>query len=692
MRYLSSFFACVLFVAMATMPSAQQAPGAKPVFRSGRDLVSVDVVVRDKNGEVVRGLTAADFEIREDGRPEQVLTVSFQQIDAKPAAPGAAPALLGGLQSQLVENRAAAPVAANERPVDFSPQALAGHRLLALVFDTSSMQPDDVQRAVDAANKYVDQQMSEADLVAVVTVGSTLQVLTDFTPDRDKLASALAQLAYTDGTSTVAPTPSTAASDEAELAATDDTSSDTAELDLFNNDIRLRALKALAEALGSVEQKKAVVYFSGGMQRSGQDNQVELRSAVNAAVRSNVSIYPVDTAGLQAIVPGGDARQASGRGVSLFSGRGVANQFDRLSQSQDTLTTLAGDTGGQAFTDTNDFGEVFARVQRDTSAYYLIGYSSSNNLKDGRFRRIQVRVKRDGVKVEARAGYYAERDFSHTSRGDRETQLQNELFAAVSSTDLPVLVGSAWFRLATDRYYVPIGVAVPGSAVRVSGGAAKASLDVLGMVRDEQGRPVGRFRQTLQLPTSADAKESTFSGKQILYTSGVTLPPGHFSVKAVVRENSTGLVGSFEAPLMIPELKQQPLKVSSVVLSTQTSPANGRSENPLLHDNVELLPNLTHVVSRDQQLSFYYEVYDPALESAAPSVRTSLAFYRGKVKVFETQSVQRTAVDIEGRHAMAFRLELPAQQFTPGLYTCQVNIIDEVAGRFGFPRLQMYVR
>src|SRR5207249_3454351 len=117
--------------------------------------------------------------------------------------------------------------------------------------------------------------------------------------------------------------------------------------------------------------------------------------------------------------------------------------------------------------DSNDFGEAFARVQRDMSAYYLLGYSTDNLAKDGRFRRIRVRVKKaiPGAKIEARGGYYADRDFAHTVRTDRETQLQEQLFAAVSATDLPVLVNTSYFRLAADRYYVPISMAVPGSAV-----------------------------------------------------------------------------------------------------------------------------------------------------------------------------------------------------------------------------------
>jgi VWFA-related protein len=687
--------AAAIVLAGTIVAGAQQ----RPVFRSGRDAISVDVIVRDRSGAVVRGLTAADFEIREDGQPQQIVSFSFEEITSNPV-PGVETAdLLADVEARMADTtgRTAQPAASTSGPAAVAPapmtsDMLAGRRLLTLVFDVSSMQPEDVQRAVDSARKYVDEQMSAADLVAVATIGSTLNVLTDFTADRMKVALALGTLAYTDGTATEAPAASTTAADEEAAAAPDETeSAEAAELDMFNNDVRLRALKTLAEALGAIEQKKAILYFSAGMQRSGQDNQVELRSAINAAVRANVAVYSIDTRGLQAVVPGGDARQASGRGTSMFSGRGVQQQFARLDSSQDTLTSLAADTGGRAFTDSNDFGEAFARVQRDMSAYYLLGYSSTNAAKDGRFRRIRVRVKRDGLRVEARAGYYAERDFTHTSRTDRETQLQEQMFAAVSATDLPVMVTGGWFRLSPDKYYVPVALTVPGSAVPVASDKDLVSLDVLGLVRDERNFPVGRFRETLKLPPGTGR---TLAGKQILYQSGVTLPPGRFSVKVVVRENTTGLVGSFEAPFVVPELKQAAMKVSSIVLSTQLQPAaKGRTDNPLVRDGVQLLPNLTHVVGRDQKLFFYYEVYDPAQAAGSPpQLRTSLAFYRGKVKVFETPIVERTTIDVPDRRAALFQFEVPAGSFTPGVYTCQINIIDAVSGKFEFPRMLFVVR
>jgi hypothetical protein len=179
---------------------------------------------------------------------------------------------------------------------------------------------------------------------------------------------ALAHFTAVNGVAFETPAAETAATDEAGGA-----TGGSAEYDVFNNDTRLRAIKTLADALATVEQKKAILYFSSGMARSGSDNQVELRTAISAAVRANVSLYPVDTRGLQAVVPGGDATRASGFGTGAFSGRSVRGQFDQLQASQETLQTLASDTGGKAFTDSNDFSSAFTQVIRDTSAYYLLG-------------------------------------------------------------------------------------------------------------------------------------------------------------------------------------------------------------------------------------------------------------------------------------------------------------------------------
>jgi VWFA-related protein len=670
MRPLALAAAAVLLAPPVVHLSAQQTP--VPAFRSNVSVVVVDVVVRDRSGAIVRGLTAGDFEVREDNRPQEIRSFDFEEVTTAAPASAPVPALLANAIVAAPATPATTPASAAAPAPPLRREDLAGRRLIVLLFDLSSMQPDELERAGDAAVEYVDQQMTSADLVAVATIDTTLDVLADFTADRAAVKQALARFTSVDGVAFETPAAETAATDEAGGAAAAGT-----EYDAFNNDARLRAIKTLADALAPVEQKKAILYFSSGLARSGGDNQVELRTAISAAVRANVSLYPVDTRGLQAVVPGGDATRASSFSRGAFSGRSLNRQFDQLQASQETLQTLASDTGGKAFTDSNGFGDAFTQVIRDTSAYYLIGYSSGNEVRDGRFRRISVRVKRPDLRVEHRAGYYAERDFAHTGRQDRERELQEQLASPLSSTDIPVFVSAGFYRLAADRYYVPLSVVIPTSG----------AFDVLGAVRDEQGRPVGRIRQTLNV---ADG-----GSRQVLYQTGLALPPGRFSAKVVVRENVNGAVGSFETSVFVPDLRRAPLKVSSVTLSTQLRPAQGRQrgDNPLVRDGVEMLPSLTHVVDRAQKMYFYYEVYEPEAPSGGTSsIKTSLAFYRGAVKVFETPLVERTGLDAVERRAAIFQFEVPASGFQPGLYTCQVNIIDDVAGRFVFPRLAVYVR
>ena len=678
-----------------------------PRFESSASVtvVSVDVVVRDSSGNVVRGLTAKDFVVSEDGKPQRIDTFSFQEISA--AAPGTPDIqLLDGLEDKVRAEAARAVSATPDATATPAPEAdaasLLNRRMLTIVFDVSSMQPDDVQRAVDDARDWVGEKMTAADLVAIITIGSRLTVLTDFTSSREDALVALQALAYNEGTE-VNPEAIVTAATEAEAdAASAEESSTTTEADAFqefNNDVRLRALKTLCQELTPIQQKKALMYFSAGMSRGGDDNQIELRAATSTCNRGNVTIYAVDTRGLQAVSAGGSAA-SRGNGRALLTGGGMRG-FQQLNQSQETLTTLAADTGGRAFTATNDFGDAFARVQSDLAAYYLLGYSSTNPARDGRFRRIQVRLNRTdvrGLRVEARPGYYAGRSFANTNARDREALLDDQLSAAVSSTDVPMVLGTGYFRQqgagrpndrGGDRFYVPIALAVPGFAVPVADKATEVQLDVKGEVRDEQGRVIGRLRETIRVPSGG---AETLAGRQVFYQSGVTLPPGRFVAKVVVRENTGGAIGSFEAPIVVPQMNGQTMKVSSVVMSTQVQKAAaGRSDNPLVRDGVQLLPNLTRAVGRNQKVYFYYEVYDPAITEQSPDLRTSLAFYRGGVKVFETPVVTRTAIDEPNRRAVVFQFEVPAQQFRPGTYTCQINIIDSIASAVAFPRVSFVV-
>ncbi len=309
----------------------------------------------------------------------------------------------------------------------------------------------------------------------------------DFTTDRALLKKALDRLNPSSGagfeegsTGTTEGTPDTGAAFTA-----DDT-----EYNIFNTDRRLEALRTVAAAVSRIEQKKSLIYFSSGMDRTGIENQSQLRAAINAAVRANLAIYTMDIRGLQALVPGGEAQTASLRGTSPYSGGATQNALNSNFTTQETLVTLAGDTGGSAFLDTNDFGQVFKGVQEDTSTYYMLGYHSTNLARDGKFRRIVVQVKRPGLKLEYRRGYYAPADFQHANREDRERQLDEELASDLPTTDLPVYLATGYFRMADNKFFVPISLVVPGSEIPFTRGGDqdKATLDVIGAVTDGSNR------------------------------------------------------------------------------------------------------------------------------------------------------------------------------------------------------------
>ena len=690
--------ALVLVAGASPGGGADQAPKQqpRPTFRSGVDLVLVNVVVRDRNGQIVRGLTRGDFIVTEDGRPQTISTFGFEELDARPAemAAPSIPTVLGAIGR--APDAPAAPLSA--APIE----NLQGRRIIVLLFDLSSMQPEELQRAFDSARDYVERRLAPADVMAITSLSTSLQVIQDFTADRAALISAINRLSGVEGMGFE----EAAVVDPTDVVDTGFAADDT-EFNVFNTDRRLEALKSLADAMAGIEQKKSVVYFSSGMTQTGLDNRVAIRSVIDRAVRANVSIYAADMRGLQAVAPGGEARQASVRGQSAFSGRSVSNRFDQMAASQDALSTLAEDTGGRAFFDENDFAGVFDRVVADTSAYYLLGFTSTNPMKDGRFRRIRIQLKRPDVRLEYRAGYYAPRDFAHSGREDREQQLIEQLVSDLSVTDLPVYASSAYFRLKGNRYFVPVWLVVPGAQVPFTAARDKerATLDIFGVLSDEQRRPVGRIRDTVNLSVAAS---EGVRQKNVQYQSDFDLPPGSYRLKIVVRENQGGTMGSFETMVNVPNLDRDPVKVSSVVLGTQFRAGARRNDrNPLVSGGQELLANIAHVAAQSQHLYFYYELYDPATAQAPPApggqapgrpgepsvrVLSNVVFFHGRTRVYETPLVEVQALTAPDRKAAAFQLDVPVSDLKPGLYTCQVNIVDDIGGLFAFPRLAVYIR
>ena len=495
-----------------TATQVTNAPQGGFTLKLNSDLVLTNVVVRDaKTGELVRGLTQSDFSIYENGKEQRIDTFDFESVDM--ATP---------LIEATVSGLAAGPAAGGQKAVVVAkPEDLRNHRLIVMFFDLTSMQPEDLDRSVEAAQAFLKTKMQPADLVALVSLGDTLKVDQDFTADKNALMNEVAVYNGTEGQGFA----QGATANSNQVEDTTGYTPDESEYNDVNTDRELFALRAVAQSLAKIEEKKSLLYFSGGISRDGIENQASLRAAINAAVRADLSIYSVDVRGLQAIGPLGDASTGSLRGSGAYNGAALGNNMSANFASQEVMATLSSDTGGKAFFDSNDFAPAFAQVQKDTSAYYAIGFHSSNPARDGKYRKLTVKVKRPGVKVEYRQGYYAPADFQHAGSEDREQQLNDELASDLPATDMALYLDAMYFRLDENRYYMPVSLVVPGSQIPfVKGGDKdKATLDIVGEVLDEVKRPIGRVRETvkLNLDPALNARQ-----KNIQYTTSFNLPPG----------------------------------------------------------------------------------------------------------------------------------------------------------------------
>jgi VWFA-related protein len=651
------------------------------------ELVLTNVVAREqKTGELVRGLKQSDFTIYENGKRQQLSTFDFETVEM--ATP---------LNEATVSGLAAG-ASGSKAVVVTNPEELRNHRLIVMFFDLTSMQPEDMDRSVAAAQDFLRNRMQPADLVALVSLGDTLKVDQDFTADKNAL---IQEVAVYNGTEGEGFQPGATANTN-QVEDTTGYTPDESEYNDLNTDRELFALRTVAKSLEKITEKKSLLYFSGGISRDGIENQASLRAAINAAVRANLAIYSVDTRGLQAISPLGDASTGSLRGTGAFSGSALMNNMNANFATQEVMATLSTDTGGKAFFDSNDFAPAFAQVERDTSAYYAIGFHSSNPLRDGRYRKLTIKVNRPGVKLEYRPGYYAPADFLHSGHEDRERDLEEQLASDLPATDMAVYLDALYFRLDENRFFVPVSLIVPGSQIPfVKGGDKdKATLDIIGTVIDEAKRPIGHARETvkLNLDPSLQARQ-----KNIQYTTSFNLPPGKYRLKFVVRENQTGRMGSFEAGITLPEMKKTPLpslRMSSIVLASMRQPS--KKTSPLVRGGEEYVPNISHVFRQDQHLYLLYEIYSPAREKLAESqpkgakpginLFSSLELIQGSTKVYETPLVQAKAINVEGRDAVAVEMDVPLAGLKAGQYLCQLNVIDDAAGSFAFPRFAVLLR
>jgi VWFA-related protein len=703
---------------------AQQAP---VTFTSSTTLVIIDVTVKDKAGKVVEDLKKGDFALTEDGKAQQISVFDFQKLDVDTAPP--VPAVKPGNESKATPP--GKPASVSGAIVQTAQPSLAGNtptpvaakpgkaqpiiryqdrRLVAMLFDFSTMAIPEQVRVQKTAIDFIHTQLKQADLVCVmIATTGPLEISQDFTDDKDALETAVKKFHIGEGADMVDNLGAGDTSDDNTFSA------DQSEFDIFNVDRKLTTIETAAKLLAGFPEKKALMYFSSGITQNNLDNQAELMKLINSAKKANVAIYPVDARGMTASAPGGDASTASGKGSSLFTsgataGKGGGRGGAANDTAQETLATMAADTGGKLFAEDNDLVVGMEQARDDIGSYYILGYYSTNTKSDGKYRTVNVKITRADVasaKLDYRHGYFADKEFGKFTQSDKDDQLQQALVLGDPITDLTLAGEADYFRLSRDRYFVPLSVKIPGSEIALakSKGNAKTNLDFIGQLRDNKDQIKGQVADgiTIQLAQQTLAE---LNNRTIAYDTGFTVPPGSYKLKFLTRENETGKMGTYEKNLVIPDLAADDpakIKTSSIVLSSQREPlkaAVGKADpnsramesNPLVDEGEQLVPSITRVFRKDQNLYVYMEVYDPTLGAdQKPSVAATLSFYRGKNKMFESQPVYLDTFLPKRGQTLPVKFQVPLSKLPTGVYMCQINLIDENGHKFGFERAEIKV-
>ncbi len=662
------------------------------------NLVVEAVEVKDKQGNFIHGLTAKDLVLTEDGTPQ---TIRFCEHEDLAATAQPLPAETPAKEDVTLYNRLARTEIA---PESIENERYKNRRLMALYFDMTALPPADEMRALSAAEQFVRTQMTTVDLVAILRYqGGSVDILQDFTADRNRLLSILETMVVGEGQGSAGTVDDASSADTGAAFGQDDS-----EFNVFNTDRQLSAVQTAVRMLGQVNEKKELIYFASGLRLQGIDNQAQMHATADAAIKAGVSIWTVDARGLVAQAPLGDATQGSPGNQGVYTGVAAQAVTSNFQQSQDTLYALAGDTGGKAFLDNNDLTRGIVQAQQAISDYYILAYYTTNTDPNGKFRRIRISLAQNQeAKLDYRQGYYAEKEFSKFTDIDRERQLEDALMLDNPITDLTIAMEIDYFQLNRAEYFVPIIVKIPGRELALAkrGGAEHTLIDFVGEIKDlVGGTTVSNVRDNVNIKLS-DATAAELAKRPIEYDTGFTLLPGNYMIKFLARDDETGRIGTFETTFVIPNLNKEEKRIplSAVVLSGQrldlkeaiydAAKAKDRAKddavNPLVQDGKKLIPSVTRVFAAGREIHIYFQAYKQTQSSTPSSQQPLFAFvslYQAGKKLYETAPKSIVPSPTSRLGTMTLSFDLGVDNLPRGQYDCQVTILDPSTQKAAFWR------
>lgn len=675
------FLLTLLVLSAATLhgQGQSQPPQQPPItFRAEINYVEVDARVLDLQGKFVTDLKPEDFQIFEDGKPQKVSAFSLVNIP------------LERVERPLFAAKAV------ESDVRNNMQAADG-RIYVIMLDDLHTAPLRSQRVKIAAKQFIERYVGANDLAAVVHTSGRSDAGQEFTTSQSRLLRAVDRfMGRKLGSSTL-----NMIQDVQRRAGTPFASDPAADIDDkergFHARDALRSVENVARYLGNIRgRRKAVVLFGEGIDYNinelFSDQVTEAQSVIDAtrdmlaaATRGNVAIYAVDPRGLGAEFDELASIQSFPDDTSL--GLGMSSIFNEVRLAQDSLRVMGEETGGFAVVNRNNFRDAFQRIVDDNSSYYVMGYYSTNDRRDGRFRKIEVRLpNRSGLTVRARKGYVAPRGKApeppKTAANGPSPELRDAMDSPLPLTGLPLALSAVVFKGPAPKGSVVISTFVAGSMLPFveSAGMMKNDLEVLGIATDDKGKAFSTERATVNLNMKPDtAKRVTATGFRVIQS--LELNPGRYILRVAVREANTRKAGSVTFDLEVPDFAKEPLTMSDIALTSALSGAapTVRPKDPL----EKLLPgplSSYREFAPIDEIALFTEIYDNVKQAHKVEI-TATAKAEGGQTVFQTREEHDSSELAGSAGGYGFQARIPLKSFAPGLYVLRVEAITRIGDR-----------
>ncbi|HEX6045002.1 MAG TPA: VWA domain-containing protein [Pyrinomonadaceae bacterium] len=691
---------CVLGLLLAAPCLAQD----DDVVRVKSNLVNIDVIVKDKKGKYVQDLKAEDFTIFENGVPQKL-----EFFDAPLAG----------------DKRGNTKTPAAGAPGDTTGPSSAPRNYVALVLDSQTTDITNLKQVREGMLKYAREQLTDSDVVALLSVTTSLNLIHQFTTDKNQLIAALEKLGAGNTSKNVEQKDLAENINALRQELIDNAAIPTTQISntaggsqaarqmimrtMLAQFLKLRtalsiqqsrpilaALAAICEGLRPIPGKKTLVLFSQGFVTPAiLDWQVQ--STIDLANRANVAIYIVDSAGLRANAP---ASGALVPGSPLAGISGATNQEDRiravggetvfdnsrqegLTREYDILYRLSGDTGGRFLKGSNDIGQGLERINDEIQARYTLAYRSTNQNFDSSFRKVKIEVRRPDAQIISRAGYYAIPPEEITLLSPADKKLFDNFASVQASSGFPVSVSLSAFRWRDGLYTVPLAIELPPDAVQFDRKGDKRSmrLEVLGVLKATPDKLLTRLGGNFDVNLSASDYNSIVSNN-IFYRQDLQLTPGDYTIDLIVRDRQSGKIGAKREQVVLPDLDAE-FAATNLVLSryvAAVTPQLTDSRDVFTYRNTAIRPSAARQFRASDNLVMYLAIYNAAdsADTGKPMVRVTARLMKDGQPATKPFDFVLTEIDNKPVPHLTFAEYIRLTGMAPGNYTVTIEAKDMV--------------